>query len=154
MDCFNPDVFLWLDGTYSYLYCPLRLFRLYKSNAASPATRRSSAGAMSDGGGQSGGSANQIRRYSEQTQDTARASNTTGSVIRPSKRFSAGSVKTLKQIDKFMKRSSDVNIAIDERGAGVDEPIADLFLDTSIMFSDIVGELLSVENLPRLASVF
>jgi hypothetical protein len=53
-----------------------------------------------------------------------------------------------------MKRSSDVNIAIDERGAGVDEPIADLFLDTSIMFSDIVGELLSVENLPRLASVF
>ena len=50
---------------------------------------------------------------------------------------------TMRQIDKFMQninwRSSDNNMVASAQCC-VDEPIADLFLDTSIMIADIVGE--------------
>lgn len=66
---------------------------------------------------------------------TYRASNTKAS--KSSKRMSMSS--SLMQMDRFMKlnaRNSDQNnLELQE-----DEPIADLFLDTSIMFSDIVGK--------------
>ncbi|KAL7505956.1 hypothetical protein ACHAXN_003317 [Cyclotella atomus] len=103
--------------------------RLYKSTAASPGgiSRRSSAGSDANL------HVSSIRRNSE---NTDRASNTTAT--KTGKRFSMNmNASTLKQMDKFMKlnaRGSDQNMDMEE-----DEPIADLFLDTSIMFSDIVG---------------
>jgi class 3 adenylate cyclase len=102
--------------------------RLYKS-AASPGStsmRRSSMGSEANTSSNAQG-----RRNSD---NTHRASNTTG--VKTGKRFSVNT-STLKQMDKFMKlnaRSSNQNMDMEE-----DEPIADLFLDTSIMFSDIVG---------------
>jgi hypothetical protein len=110
--------------------------RLYKSNATSPGgvSRRSSAGVSrrSSAGSDPNFPVSSVRRNSE---NTDRASNTTAA--KTGKRFSMNT-STLKQMDKFMKlnaRSSDQNMNMEE-----DEPIADLFLDTSIMFSDIVGE--------------
>lgn len=102
--------------------------RLYKS-AASPAGPSRRASATSE----AGSSSLAARRSSEGTDNTHRASN-----IKGGKRFSMNT-STLKQMDKFMKinsRGSDQNMD----GMQEDEPIADLFLDTSIMFSDIVGE--------------
>lgn len=105
--------------------------RLYKS-AASPGStsmRRSSMGSEANTSSNAQG-----RRNSD---NTHRASNTTG--VKTGKRFSVNT-STLKQMDKFMKlnaRSSNQNMDMDMEE---DEPIADLFLDTSIMFSDIVGE--------------
>lgn len=106
--------------------------RLYKSTASPPVpSRRSSMGSEANSS-----SLNAARRGSEGTDHTYRASNTKGG-----KRFSMNA-STLKQMDKFMKinaRGSDQNVV----GMQEDEPIADLFLDTSIMFSDIVGECTS-----------
>jgi hypothetical protein len=80
------------------------------------------------------------------------AGGTTTVIRRSSSHISSvgGKIKLskLKNIDRFMKgggfgqRGSfgDAQMSIDQRGALDDEPIADLFHDTSIMFSDIVGE--------------
>jgi hypothetical protein len=111
--------------------------RLYKSNAASPggASRRSSAGVSRRSS--TGSEANIVASTRRNSENTDRASNTTAA--KTGKRFSMNmNTSTLKQMDKFMKlnaRGSDQNMNMEE-----DEPIADLFLDTSIMFSDIVGE--------------
>jgi hypothetical protein len=108
--------------------------RLYKSTAAtSPGgvNRRSSTGSEAN-------VSSTARRNSNATENTYRASNITGNKL-GGKRFSMNA-NTLLQMDKFMKgnaRSSDQNLGMEQQ----DEPIADLFLDTSIMFSDIVGEI-------------
>lgn len=119
--------------------------RLYKSQGKVGASARSS-------------SQNSERRPSE---DTLLASNTTGGMAngKADKRRSQspgisngekrrsttmGAKMTLKQIDKFMK--GIVSAPSDHQTAFThgedDEPIAELFLDTSIMFSDIVGKKL------------
>ena len=70
----------------------------------------------------------------------------------------AGSIKrrstklNMKKIDKFMKgvRSSlaDENpLLANPRDVLLDDPIADLFPDTSIMFSDIVGKMVDFDDL-------
>ncbi|KAL7485159.1 hypothetical protein ACHAW6_010767 [Cyclotella cf. meneghiniana] len=109
-------------------------------NGPAPGAPRRRSSINSDGVHKAAAEFVAARRLSDGTQDTLRASNTTPAGIKPSRRFSTGTTKTLKQIDKFMKNVRCLDQGLELQGEdGEDEPIAELFLDTSIMFSDIVG---------------
>lgn len=129
--------------------------RLFRSHEERPVERRSSALSTA-----SGGSVSETRKASNLSSGGAEDEKGSGTPSSPfSSAYSGKSMKrmsttmssaiggkvALKQIDKFMKgiRAADPeehNPMLAQRDGVDDEPIADLFLDTSIMFSDIVGE--------------
>ena len=108
-------------------------FRLYKRHDSTPApVKRKSMSDSTDGAS----IANDAK--------SRRQSNKSMSIPGCSKPMMGnGAVKTLKQIDKFIKSvrglDNDINKSISKH-CYVDEPIADTFKDTSIMFADIVGK--------------
>jgi len=104
--------------------------RLYKSHRKAPTSRRSSAA-----------SSGEFNRRGSEGDGTVQASNVTRYGKPRLDRRSSLAKMNIKEINKFMKNAKNQpsdHIPMPQ-SPDDDEPIADLFLDTSIMFSDIVG---------------